>query len=100
MVVFGLELIHRAVSPYYNFQPMMTRAEVYKVSVCHYFSPRKSKELLGYIPIVSFDEGTERLVKYWVQREKEIEKKSKDNVSFFLAFLIISLLVYFFILLQ
>lgn len=34
----------------YNFQPFLTRTEVYKTGVTHYFSLEKAKKELGYEP--------------------------------------------------
>ncbi|XP_053305352.1 short-chain dehydrogenase/reductase family 42E member 1 [Spea bombifrons] len=47
---FVTEWIHFLVSPVYNFQPLLTRTEVYKTGVTHYFSIEKAKRDLGYEP--------------------------------------------------
>ncbi|TRY90140.1 hypothetical protein DNTS_033333 [Danionella cerebrum] len=47
---FLTELIHNLVGQVYNFQPLLTRTEVYKTGVTHYFSLRKAREELGYEP--------------------------------------------------
>lgn len=47
---FLTEMIHHLVGPFYNFQPLLTRTEVYKTGVTHYFSMAKAKEELGYEP--------------------------------------------------
>lgn len=45
------ELVHSFVGKYiYNFQPLLTRTEVYKTAVTHYFSMRKARDHLGYKP--------------------------------------------------
>ena len=36
-VAHAIELVHWAVAPVYNFQPLLSRAEVNKVAVTHYF---------------------------------------------------------------
>ncbi|XP_071377241.1 short-chain dehydrogenase/reductase family 42E member 1 [Centroberyx affinis] len=47
---FLTEMIHHLVGPLYNFQPLLTRTEVYKTGVTHYFSMAKAKAELGYEP--------------------------------------------------
>lgn len=47
---FLTEMIHHLVGPIYNFQPLLTRTEVYKTGVTHYFSMAKAKAELGYEP--------------------------------------------------
>ncbi|XP_070820319.1 short-chain dehydrogenase/reductase family 42E member 1 isoform X2 [Chaetodon trifascialis] len=47
---FLTEMIHHLIGPFYNFQPLLTRTEVYKTGVTHYFSMAKAKAELGYEP--------------------------------------------------
>lgn len=47
---FLTEMVHHLVGPIYNFQPLLTRTEVYKTGVTHYFQMDKSKKELGYEP--------------------------------------------------
>ncbi|XP_041849100.1 short-chain dehydrogenase/reductase family 42E member 1 [Melanotaenia boesemani] len=47
---FLTEMIHHLIGPLYNFQPLLTRTEVYKTGVTHYFSLGKAKAELGYEP--------------------------------------------------
>ncbi|RUS85401.1 hypothetical protein EGW08_006844 [Elysia chlorotica] len=49
------ELVHGLVSPVYNFQPILTRTEVYKTGVTHYFSTEAAGRDLGYSPTVQND---------------------------------------------
>lgn len=49
-LAFLTEMIHHLIGPFYNFQPLLTRTEVYKTGVTHYFSMAKAKEELGYEP--------------------------------------------------
>ncbi|KAH9494409.1 hypothetical protein Btru_021867 [Bulinus truncatus] len=49
------ELLHAVVSPLYNFQPMLTRTEVYKTGTTHYFSIERAAQDLGYVPTVQND---------------------------------------------
>ncbi|XP_026149319.1 short-chain dehydrogenase/reductase family 42E member 1 isoform X2 [Mastacembelus armatus] len=47
---FVTEIIHHLIGPFYNFQPLLTRTEVYKTGVTHYFNMTKAKAELGYEP--------------------------------------------------
>lgn len=47
---FMTEMVHFLIGRFYNFQPLLTRTEVYKTGVTHYFSMSKAKEGLGYEP--------------------------------------------------
>nr|XP_020448069.1 short-chain dehydrogenase/reductase family 42E member 1 isoform X2 [Monopterus albus]XP_020448070.1 short-chain dehydrogenase/reductase family 42E member 1 isoform X2 [Monopterus albus] len=49
-LAFLTEMIHHLISPFYNFQPLLTRTEVYKTGVTHYFSIAKAKVELRYEP--------------------------------------------------
>ncbi|XP_004600908.2 short-chain dehydrogenase/reductase family 42E member 1 [Sorex araneus] len=44
------EWLHRALGALCDFQPFLTRAEVYKTGVTHYFSLDKARRELGYEP--------------------------------------------------
>lgn len=45
---FLTEMVHFILGRLYNFQPFLTRTEVYKTGVTHYFSLDKAKKELGY----------------------------------------------------
>nr|XP_036849778.1 short-chain dehydrogenase/reductase family 42E member 1 [Manis javanica]XP_036849780.1 short-chain dehydrogenase/reductase family 42E member 1 [Manis javanica]XP_036849781.1 short-chain dehydrogenase/reductase family 42E member 1 [Manis javanica]XP_036849782.1 short-chain dehydrogenase/reductase family 42E member 1 [Manis javanica]XP_036849783.1 short-chain dehydrogenase/reductase family 42E member 1 [Manis javanica]XP_036849784.1 short-chain dehydrogenase/reductase family 42E member 1 [Man len=45
---FLTEMAHFILGRLYNFQPFLTRTEVYKTGVTHYFSLEKAKKELGY----------------------------------------------------
>ncbi|KAM3849646.1 short-chain dehydrogenase/reductase family 42E member 1-like [Diretmus argenteus] len=47
---FLTEMLHHLVGPVYNFQPLLTRTEVFKTGVTHYFNMAKAKAELGYEP--------------------------------------------------
>ncbi|XP_030622006.1 short-chain dehydrogenase/reductase family 42E member 1 [Chanos chanos] len=47
---FLTEIVHHCVGRVYNFQPLLTRTEVYKTGVTHYFSMTKARTELGYEP--------------------------------------------------
>ncbi|KAK3236180.1 hypothetical protein CYMTET_53659, partial [Cymbomonas tetramitiformis] len=53
-----------------EFNPLITRAEVLKVGVTHYFSTAKAKAELGYDPPVSPSEGQRRLVEDILHKEE------------------------------
>ncbi|XP_059155159.1 short-chain dehydrogenase/reductase family 42E member 1-like [Physella acuta] len=50
-----IELIYAIISPVYNFQPLLTRTEVYKTGVTHYFSVASAARDFGYSPTVQND---------------------------------------------
>lgn len=54
-LAFMIEMLHQMIGPIYDFQPLLTRTEVYKTGVTHYFSNEKAKRDLGYIPTVQND---------------------------------------------
>ncbi|XP_062997048.1 short-chain dehydrogenase/reductase family 42E member 1 [Elgaria multicarinata webbii] len=47
---FLTEVVHSVVGRLYNFRPLLTRTEVYKTGVTHYFSLEKAEKELGYEP--------------------------------------------------
>jgi hypothetical protein len=70
-LAWSIELAHRLVNPYYRFAPFLTRAEVLKVSVTHYFDPAKPRDELAYRPLVSPDEGVRRMVTYFGKEHRD-----------------------------
>ncbi|KAI1904284.1 hypothetical protein AGOR_G00004090 [Albula goreensis] len=50
LFAFLTEMFHYLIGRVYNFQPLLTRTEVYKTGVTHYFSMEKAKVELGYKP--------------------------------------------------
>eukprot|EP01136_Pigoraptor_vietnamica_P008038 Opistho-1_new@42881 len=65
-VAWVIELLHWAASPLgINFQPLLTRGEVNKTGVTHYFKPDKARRELGYEPQVTMAEGMARVVKHF-----------------------------------
>lgn len=54
-LAFITELVHSIIGRVYNFQPLLTRTEVYKTGVTHYFKIEKAKQHLGYKPLVQND---------------------------------------------
>ena len=55
-----LEAVHAVFSP--NREPRMTRFVARQLADSHWFSHRKAQQLLGYQPLVSTEEGLDRLV--------------------------------------
>ncbi|KAH9616720.1 hypothetical protein KSS87_006058 [Heliosperma pusillum] len=52
-------------------QPLLLPAEVYKVGVTNYFSVLKARQELGYVPIVSSQEGMAATISYWQDRKRK-----------------------------
>lgn len=76
---FLTEMVHHLIGPWYNFQPLLTRTEVYKTGVTHYFSMSKAKAELGYEPQEhSLDE-----VVHWF-RSRGHGRKAHNSFSRFL----------------
>ncbi|KAK9129178.1 hypothetical protein Sjap_009665 [Stephania japonica] len=59
-------MLHKSWLP----QPLILPAEVYKVGVTHYFSYLKAKEELGYVPMVSPQDGMTATIAYWKERKR------------------------------
>lgn len=67
--------IYRILYPWLNRwwlpQPLMLPAEAYKVGVTHYFSFLKAREELGYVPIVTPQEGISTTISYLQERKRK-----------------------------
>lgn len=74
-----IEYIHLFVGRVYNFQPLLTRAEVNKTGITHYFKITKAQRELGYEPKVKPAEGMARLVESFVEKEKQLKLKNARN---------------------
>jgi hypothetical protein len=83
-----VELVHRIVSPFYPFFPILNRAEVFKVSITHYFNPKKPQTELGYFPIVPPEEGIRRTVEYWKQKQFT---SNNSSTKFFIVVIVAAL---------
>ncbi|KAM8945973.1 short-chain dehydrogenase/reductase family 42E member 1 [Pelodytes ibericus] len=89
---FVTEWIHYLVSPIYNFQPLLTRTEVYKTGVTHYFSIEKAKRQLGYAPV----EFTMHEVTNWFKSHgysNSARKMNKRSFIWDLLFILLFVLV-------
>jgi len=64
MELLRLALLH--VCPALTFQPPLTRAEVCKVGVSHYFTLDKAQRDLGYRPLVDVRTAVQRCVEYYM----------------------------------
>ncbi|NP_001032779.2 short-chain dehydrogenase/reductase family 42E member 1 isoform 2 [Danio rerio] len=73
---FLTEMVHFVVGRIYNFQPLLTRTEVYKTGVTHYFSMRKAREELGYEPKLYDLED----VVQWFQARGHGKKRSRSSI--------------------
>lgn len=62
-----------------QIEPFLTRAEVNKVGVEHYFDYIQVREELGYSPIVEYKVGIERTVAYFKKREEEWRKSTHNQ---------------------
>ena len=52
LVALVTEHLHRILHPWISFEPLLTRAEVYKSGVNHWFTIAKARRELGYTPEV------------------------------------------------
>lgn len=90
---FLTEVVHGAVGRVYNFQPLLTCAEVYKTGVTHYFSIKKARAELGYSP-KEYDLG--EVVEWFRSRghgKKQVASPAKKFILDVVLFLIIAALV-------
>lgn len=78
-IAFLTECIHHLVSGIYNFQPLLTRTEVYKTGVTHYFSIKKAREELGYKPSVQNDMS--EVVQHYIRTGHKVEKKKTSFLT-------------------
>ncbi|XP_073706887.1 short-chain dehydrogenase/reductase family 42E member 1 [Garra rufa] len=77
LFAFLTEMVHHVVGPIYNFQPLLTRTEVYKTGVTHYFSMRKAREELGYEPKLYDLED----VVQWFRGRGHGKKRSQSSIK-------------------
>lgn len=76
LFAFLTEMVHFVVGRIYNFQPLLTRTEVYKTGVTHYFSMRKAREELGYEPKLYDLED----VVQWFRARGHGKKRSRSSI--------------------
>uniref|UniRef100_A0A087YAV1 Short chain dehydrogenase/reductase family 42E, member 1 n=1 Tax=Poecilia formosa TaxID=48698 RepID=A0A087YAV1_POEFO len=87
LFAFLTELIHHLIGPFYNFQPLLTRTEVYKTGVTHYFSMAKAKAELGYEPQ---DHNLDEVVQWFKSRGHGKRRHSSVFRRLILNFLFVS----------
>ncbi|XP_053556698.1 short-chain dehydrogenase/reductase family 42E member 1 [Bombina bombina] len=83
------EWVHFVINPIYNFQPFLTRAEVYKTGVTHYFSLEKAKRELGYEP----QDFTLNEVVEWFKSHGRVKRVKKDNFLWDIIFIFMLIVV-------
>jgi len=88
-IAFIIEIIHGIIGPLYNFQPLLTRAEVYKTGVTHFFSTARAKHDLGYNPIVQNDLSS--AVEWFIERGHR--RTAKESCHDFFTPIFISILL-------
>ena len=84
-----------------DYEPFMSRAEVNKVGVEHYFDSEQVVKKLGYRPIVSFEEAIKKTVTFYKNEEEKRLKNKRKTFHTPAALLVILtifllLIVYFF----
>ncbi|ESO83455.1 hypothetical protein LOTGIDRAFT_197313 [Lottia gigantea] len=91
-MAFLIEIIHSIVGRFYNFQPLLTRTEVYKTGITHYFSINKASEELGYKPTVQND--LSQVVKYYQKIGRVKQPKSSKTLKYYFVNLIIFFIIF------
>jgi len=77
----------------------ITRAEVVKSGLTHYFSIEKAKRELGYYPIKSSDEGREELAAHYknLYLQNKLPKRTNIEKHFAIVTVAVILLILYFI---
>ncbi|XP_064647554.1 short-chain dehydrogenase/reductase family 42E member 1-like [Lineus longissimus] len=93
------EFLHSIIGRVYNFQPLLTKTEVYKTGVTHYFSIEKAARDLGYCPTVQnrLDEVIQHF-KSLGHGKKETKEQSfimRYLVNIIIAFIFASIILSF-----
>lgn len=94
-----IEILHRIVNPIIPFNPLLSRAEVCKVAVTHYFRTDKAERELDWSLLVTPEEGISRMTKYFVKknelRKHETRNSKKLGNSGFLVWAFLFLIALF-----
>lgn len=85
-----------ALRPIFEVIPLLTRAEVNKVGVTHFFKMDKARRILNYKVLVPHPEGLNRLVSRWAAEYKGISKVQSRKYSRLWSVLVIVLLLIIF----
>ena len=64
-----------------SVEPFLTRTEVYKIGIPHYFSMQRANSCLGYKPVVSAQEGVARTVKYFREQQQQQQALNAERSS-------------------
>ncbi|XP_067671145.1 short-chain dehydrogenase/reductase family 42E member 1-like [Haliotis asinina] len=88
---FITEIVHSAIGRIYNFQPLLTRTEVYKTGVTHTFSIAKAHRQLGYSPTVQNDMSG--VVRYYQKMGRVYHKPRTSGLRYSIENIIIGLLI-------
>lgn len=91
LIAFIIEWVHFFVGRIYNFQPILTRTEVYKSGVTHYFSIKKASRDLGYKPTVQ-NALDDVLEEYLTKKGPKKAKKKQSVVMYYFVNLIIAVI--------
>ena len=67
-MAFIMEILHIVLRPIITFQPLLSRAEVYKCAVSHYFSFTRIQRDIGYYPIVPYADAMQLTVQFYRAR--------------------------------
>lgn len=98
-IAFLTEIVHGFVGRYiYNFQPLLTRAEVFKTGVTHYFSMKKAKRDFGYEPEPRTLDGVIQWFKergHGVTSKKPVGRSTVTSVLFYLALAVVVVMLVF-----
>ncbi|CAD5123759.1 unnamed protein product [Dimorphilus gyrociliatus] len=88
-IAFVIEILYLCFSSIYNFQPLLTRAEVYKTGVSHYFSIEKAKRDLNYQPVRQNDVQS---MAEWFKSRGYYRKKQKSHIGYYIMLCIMIIL--------
>ncbi|KAK3593618.1 hypothetical protein CHS0354_025510 [Potamilus streckersoni] len=89
------EIIHSMVARIYNFQPLLTRTEVYKTGITHHFSIAKAQQDLGYHPTIQNDLSS--VVQYYISTGHRRTQK-QSSITYWIVNVIIMIIFACFIL--
>ncbi|XP_052267366.1 short-chain dehydrogenase/reductase family 42E member 1-like isoform X1 [Dreissena polymorpha] len=89
-VAYLIEWLHFLVSPIYNFQPLLTRTEVYKVGVTHYFSIKKAQCDLGYTPMIQNDMS--EVVQFYLKTGRVKRARTSTGLFYWIMNILIMLM--------
>ncbi|XP_074648240.1 short-chain dehydrogenase/reductase family 42E member 1-like [Tubulanus polymorphus] len=95
-IAFLTEWLHFIIGRVYNFQPLLTRTEVYKTGITHYFSIEKARSELGYNP--TKQNAMDEVLQYYIEQGRFKKPQSRGMrllVDVILACVFASLLLSF-----